>query len=241
MGSETLASGRIAAAIGQGTTAASDQSLSLGVCNDANGSDDGTLMAVGNGNLSSGSFKGNRPCDTNSDALVLDQSGNLMISGSLTEGSDRRLKTSIEPLGNGAIEALGEINPVRYRFKDQRARPSGQQIGLIAQDVRKEFPELVSTGSGGMLSLAYPKLTAVLLKGIQEQQSTIVQQQEQIEALKAESDTHEEKIANLEKRLVALEDGRSSALPAGLVGPWAAALLCGLLGLGTGLLWRRRF
>ncbi len=49
-----------------------------------------------------------------------------------------------------------------------------------------------------------------------------------------------ERIDRLEERLAALEEGRASSLPAGLVGPWALALLLGLGGLAAGLLWRRR-
>jgi len=244
MGERTTASGRAATALGVATEAATERSLSLGQCNSSNQpSGDGTLVVVGNGSYD----RPNNQCGSRSDALELDDQGNLTISGSLTEGSDRRLKTGIEPLGDGAIEALQKIDPVRYRFKDQRAHPSGQQIGLVAQDVRKEFPTLVSEGSGGMLSLAYPKLTAVLLKGLQEQQatiekqqsrlekqqSTIEAQQEQLEALEAENE-------NIKERLVALEEERSTARPAGLVGPWGLAFLLGLGGLGAGLLWRRQ-
>ncbi len=222
MGYRTTASGADATAMGRGTEAATDRSLSLGECNSANRSDDGTLLAVGNGSYDAGDDN----CSPASDALMLDDQGEMTIAGTLTENSDRRLKEEITPMGEGTLEALSELRPVRYEFKNQQTYPSGEQIGLIAQDVQEEFPSLVSKGSGGMLSLAYPKLTAVLLKGLQEQQSTIEEQNRRID--------------RLEKRLAALEQQNSSALPAGLVGPWALALLLGLGGLAVGLLWRRR-
>jgi hypothetical protein len=177
-GSATTASGIGSTAMGSNTTAATPRSLSIGRYNDANTSDDNTLFVVGNGSDPSG-FLGGR-----SDALVLDQSGNLEISGTLTENSDRRLKTQIQPLDNSVLAPLGEIEPVRFQFKDERTHPSGTQLGLIAQEVQAQFPALVSKGASGHLSVSYSKFTAVLLKGLQEQQSQIHKQREQIDRLR---------------------------------------------------------
>jgi hypothetical protein len=58
-------------------------------------------------------------------------------------------------------------------------------------------------------------------------------QRERIAALEAENEEFEE-------RLAALERQNTSALPAGLTGPWALTLLLGLGVLGAGLLWQRR-
>jgi len=231
MGLGTTASAEAATALGQFTTAATVASLSIGIYNDANrGNDDGDpstgpLFVVGNGEP--GTF---------SDALVLGGGGNMTIAGTLTEDSDRRLKEQIQPLGEGTLKKLGEIRPVRFRFKNERTHPSGEQLGLIAQDVRKEFPALVSEGSGGTLSVSYSKLTAVLLKGLQEQQGRIEAQQKEIDALRSANAAQEEKIGALEQRLSALEQERSGALAAG--GP-LAALLLGALALGGIALWRR--
>ena len=218
MGQSTEASAFAATAMGLGTTAATGYSLSLGTYNSANTSDDNTLFVAGNG--SSGA---------RSDALVLDQSGDLTISGTLTESSDRRLKTQVEPMGAGTLQKLADLRPVRYRFKNQDTHPSGPQIGLVAQDVRQEFPALVSEGAGGYLSLAYPKLTAILVKGIQEQQT--------------ELESREKEIGHLEERLAALEATVSAEDPAvaGLGSPWplATLLALGLGGLAGALLWRR--
>ena len=222
MGQSTEASAFAATAMGLGTTAATGYSLSLGTYNSANTSDDNTLFVAGNG--TSGA---------RSDALTLDQSGNLDISGTLTESSDRRLKTDIEPLDEGTLQKLTQIRPVRYEFTDSNTHPDGPQIGLIAQDVRTEFPSLVSTSANDMLSLSYSKFTAVLLKGLQEQQAELEAKEDGIADLKAENE-------EIKSRLAALERQNASALPAGLTGPWALALLLGLGALGAGLLWRRR-
>jgi hypothetical protein len=231
-GFATTASGTDATAMGTNTTAATDHSLSTGAFNSANHPfSDGTLFVVGNGTS-----------DTDrSDALVLDDQGNLTVSGDATaqnhvSSSDRRLKTSVEPLGDGALEKVMGLRPVRYQFKNQKTHPGGEQIGLIAQDVQTEFPSLVSTSSDGMLSLAYPKLTAVLLKGIQEQQTRIEKQQSTIDSLNEEV----RQVEALRKRVARLEASSGGSVLAG--GPGGRLLIALLIGglLGVGLLRLRR-
>lgn len=230
MGLRAVARAVAATAMGEGTRAATEKSLTIGKYNDRNrGNDDadpttGPLFVVGNG--SSGA---------RSDALVLEQSGNMTISGTLAELSDRRLKTVLEPLGENVLQKVSEIRPVRYEFKNQETHPAGEQIGLIAQDVRTEFPELVSKGGDGMLSLSYSKFTAVLLKGLQEQQTQIERQETRIDSLEREVD----RLDRMEKRLARLE-AQDRSVAAGI--PMTELLLGGLVGglLGAGLVWRRR-
>jgi len=211
MGNLARADGDESTAMGNRTDAATDHSLSIGRYNDANSSVDNTLFVAGNGSFGS-----------RSDALVLDYDGNMTIAGTLTESSDRRLKKQIQPLGPGVLGSLGDIEPVRFRFKDERTHPSGTQLGLIAQEVQAQFPALVSEGASGHLSVSYSKFTAVLLKGLQDQQA-------KIERLEAKVD----RMDQLESRLAKLEQQDTSRLAA-LGGPWSAAALLalGLLGLG---------
>ena len=228
MGHGTTASGEAATAMGNGTTAANFTSLSIGSYNDANSTADGlTLFVVGNGTGSS----------DRSDALLLTANGTLKISGTLNESSDRRLKTDIKPLGTGTLQKLEQIRPVRYKFTDPDTHPNGPQMGLIAQDVRKEFPSLVSTGTNGMLSLTYSKFTAVLLKGLQEQQDQINTQTSQIAALRADNDAMKAQQEDLKERLAALE-AQSGSLPAGATP--VSGLLLAVMVLGAGALWYAR-
>jgi hypothetical protein len=227
-GQNTEASGDHSAAMGNGTTAATNQSLTIGAYNSANTSANNFLLVAGNG---SGS-------NSRSDALVLDKDGNLEISGTLTQNSDRRLKSSVEPIGEEILGRLAELRPVRFEFRDSDTHPSGEQLGLIAQDVQAEFPELVSEGAGGMLSLSYSKLTAVLLKGIQEQQTQIEGQQATIDSLKQQV----RQIESVKKRLAVLEAQEQPAT-AGWTGALplrSLALLFAGVVLGAGLLHVRR-
>ena len=53
--------------------------------------------------------------------------------------------------------------------------PSGSlhDIGIIAQDVQKVFPEAVLERDNGYLAVKYEKLVAVLIEGVKEQQKQI--------------------------------------------------------------------
>jgi hypothetical protein len=98
--------------------------------------------------------------------------------------SDQRHKQNIQTLGS-SLAKLAQVRGVRFNWKDN---PEDEQIGLVAQEVEKVFPELVSTDSEGYKSIAYGKLTAVLIEAIKElqQQNEIMAQQ--IRALGASAD-----------------------------------------------------
>jgi hypothetical protein len=96
--------------------------------------------------------------------------------------SDARLKTNIRNSTYG-METLGKLRAVTYKWKDA-SRDQTQQVGLIAQEVQKLIPELVSTDAKtNVLSINYQGLVPVLVKSVQEQQQVIKQQGERIAAL----------------------------------------------------------
>lgn len=223
IGQDTWAAGISATTMGQGTHAFTTNSLTIGKFNDLNRSPlDDVLLVAGNGTS-------NNTADR-SDALVLDFDGDLWIAGTLTEASDRRLKTNIQPLGMDLLGKLGEINPVRYRFKEGTGHPEDEQIGLIAQEVQAHFPELVSEKNDGTLSLSYSKFAAVLLKGLQEQQA-------EIERLQAEV----RRINRLETQLAGLQAARQQISPYPAIPSKASGLgVLVLLLFAAGFLFRRQ-
>ncbi|MHC4472302.1 MAG: tail fiber domain-containing protein, partial [Planctomycetota bacterium] len=135
---------------------------------------------------------------------LFNQDGDVQIKGTLTENSDARRKKDVETL-TGVLPKLDGIRGVAYRFKDKASGPDGRHVGLLAQEVRNAFPELVHEDEDGNLSVAYGKLSAVLLQAIKEQQNTIGSQESEIERLKADLEkTREdlrERLAKLEKLL----------------------------------------
>ncbi|VVB83410.1 Chaperone of endosialidase [uncultured archaeon] len=99
--------------------------------------------------------------------------GTLLTSTSVSSGSflytsDKSLKTNIVPISN-ALEKLQQLNGVSFNWK----ATGRADDGLIAQDVEKDFPELVSTDSAGLKSVEYGNLVGVLVEAIKEQQKQI--------------------------------------------------------------------
>ena len=59
-----------------------------------------------------------------------------------------------------------------------------QKIGLLAQDIEKVFPELVSE-SHGVKSVNYQGLVPILINALKEQDEKMKSQQSQIDELRA--------------------------------------------------------
>lgn len=131
------------------------------------------LFVAGNG--SSSSSRGN--------ALTLYKNGNMIISGTLTQSSDVRLKTNIRPV-TGVLAQVQEVQPIYYEFKNQEQHPDGTQLGFSAQEIRQYWPELVREDPNGYLSVDYAGMSAVLLQAVKEQQTMINEMQKEIELLK---------------------------------------------------------
>ncbi|MDX9855109.1 MAG: tail fiber domain-containing protein, partial [Tenuifilaceae bacterium] len=116
-----------------------------------------------------------------------------------THSSDIRLKQNIEKLGN-VLPSIKQLQGVTFSFKSDAQNIS--QIGFIAQDVEKLFPQLVTTDSNGFKSIAYGQVSAVLVEAIKEQQNIIETQQDEIDALK-------QRVSELEKLKVEIDQIKS--------------------------------
>ena len=111
--------------------------------------------------------------------FALENGGNLVIGGTLTQGSDISYKENIKPL-ESQLEIVNKLNPVSYNRIGQKEN----EIGFIAQEVEKLIPDLVSENPDGLKSLAYGNMTSILVKSIQEQQDMIQELKKEIEILK---------------------------------------------------------
>jgi hypothetical protein len=158
--------------------------------------------------------------------------GNVYISGTLTCGvscnSDLRLKQNVKPL-SGAVDQLLQLRGVMFEWKEpgRHEDHTGTQMGLIAQDVEKVFPQWVHEDRTTGFKNVDPDARTVLALEV-----------EAFRALKDRADNAEARANALEARLKALETGRRPLI-SGLGGEGMIFGL-GLAALGGGYMASRR-
>ena len=102
----------------------------------------------------------------NTSTATLTSTGALTIAGTLTQNSDARLKKNITSIVN-PMPTLLQLNGYHYHWKDDW-RENDMQIGLLAQEVEKVMPELVTEDDNGIKSVNYIGLLPYLLEAIKE-------------------------------------------------------------------------
>ena len=114
----------------------------------------------------------------------------IYTSLGVIQSSDIRDKENIEELRYGLSEVL-RLRPVSFSWKNDR--DSGEQLGLIAQEVQAILSEAVTngeqsgdTGDLPRLGVTYSAIVPVLIKSLQEQQQAILANQARIKILEAE-------------------------------------------------------
>lgn len=93
-------------------------------------------------------------------------SGNALLVGALTQFSDARFKKNISPLEN-ALGAIQQLNGYRYQWNDDKL-DKAVQIGMLAQELQKIYPELVKEAEDGKLTVNYVGMIPVLLEAIKD-------------------------------------------------------------------------
>jgi hypothetical protein len=148
--------------------------------------------------------------------------GNVHVTGNLTFPSDQRLKENIKPV-ESMLDKIMQLKPSLYNYKKEYQGvnlASGTQMGFIAQEMEKVFPQLVSIipdknidGSkiADYKSINYIGLIPVLTKAIQEQQKTIADVKQENEAMKAENQELKSRLDKIEQMLAASNGQQSSA------------------------------
>jgi Chaperone of endosialidase len=94
-----------------------------------------------------------------------------VVASNLSCPSDLRFKKNISPITN-SLSNLFKIEGVNYQwrrdeFPDKKFSDKSQ-IGFIAQEIEKIFPEMVATDERGFKSVDYARLTPVLVEAIKE-------------------------------------------------------------------------
>jgi hypothetical protein len=100
---------------------------------------------------------------TSSGKFTFNPSTGLLTVTALTESSSITLKENVNPIA-GALEAIMSLVGVTY---DRRDGSSKNEAGLIAEEVNKIIPNIVSKNSkGDPDGIHYSKLTAYLVEAI---------------------------------------------------------------------------
>lgn len=97
--------------------------------------------------------------------FTFSSAGDFTAVGNVTAYSDRRIKKDIKPL-RGALDKLLKLTGVSFtRIED--GKPG---IGLIAQEVQEQYPELIVEAEDEQktLSVAYGNLTGALIEALRE-------------------------------------------------------------------------
>ena len=106
--------------------------------------------------------------------------------------SDVEYKSAIKTLDN-SLDNLNKLSVVEFEWNDNL--PPGdyryfsendklKTFGLIAQEVRNFYPEIVKLNESGYYYIEYPKLNAVLVEAIKEQNVFIDEIQKELNLIK---------------------------------------------------------
>ena len=220
IGNDNLAQGIGSSSIGENNISTGDYSMALGLFSEsiakqsfafgnnayadgynttaigsANTVDDGAIADQWNQNnrafvVGNGFYDVDNAQLTRSDAFTVWFNGDATLAGNLNVNSDARLKANIISLGSTLAKLL-QIDGKSYTMKKDKSEK--QKIGLLAQDIEKVFPELVSE-SNGIKSVNYQGLVPVLINALKEQQT-------EIDRLK----TQEERLDRLERLVAAMD------------------------------------
>ena len=100
----------------------------------------------------------------------IDSSGNMSVTGTITESSSITYKENVDPITN-ALELVTQLVGVTYDRKDGSAK---DRAGLIAEQVNEVLPNVVKKNEeGGAEAIAYTNLIAYLIESVKELKSEI--------------------------------------------------------------------
>ncbi|HOW35349.1 MAG TPA: tail fiber domain-containing protein [Candidatus Omnitrophota bacterium] len=125
-------------------------------------------------------------------------SGSLNISGTATKpgggpwsaSSDARLKKNIASIDN-ALDTMLSLRGVTFEWREpeKQGNLTGPQMGLIAQEAEKVFPQWVTTGEDGYKILSIRGFEALAIEAMRDMKKEIDQLKQENQELRRELDT----------------------------------------------------
>ena len=124
----------------------------------------------------------NNPLCVDPPQTELDVGGPIQATSFLYR-SDLRMKENIRTIPH-ALDRVLKLHGVLFDWKNHPSQAGKDQLGFIAQDVEKIFPEVVVTHSNGMKAVGYANLLAPIVEAFKEQNEIIARHNEEIADLK---------------------------------------------------------
>ena len=123
--------------------------------------------------------------------------------------SDRRLKDNISENNSGLKEILA-LKPYEYIFKSDKKKTP--QVGVIAQDLQKVFPNSVHQSDDGYLHIRWDEMFYAMINAIKTLDKKVVQiaseisgMESDVKQLKSSHNKIQKQIASLNERAMKLE------------------------------------
>lgn len=122
--------------------------------------------------------------------------------GNYHVASDKRLKRNIVTIPN-ALQRVLSLRGVNFKWKDSNFDGDSLQIGMIAQEVEKVFPESVHTANDPMKTKAveYEHLIGALVEAIKELDGVVKQKDSEISSQRKRIESFESRLAAIEASL----------------------------------------
>ena len=105
--------------------------------------------------------------------MTLSAAGALVLDGDVTAFSDERLKTDLKVIPD-ALAKIMQLNGYTFMRKDHFDTDTGESLdtrrhaGVLAQEVQKVLPEVISESDDGILGTAYGNMAALFIEAIKE-------------------------------------------------------------------------
>ena len=101
--------------------------------------------------------------------FTFDDAGHFTATGDINSNSDVRLKDNIETL-EGSLDKVKQLRGVEYDRIDFRMNGDKRyhQLGVIAQEIEKVYPDMVDEDADGMKTVSYQQLVPVLIEAVKE-------------------------------------------------------------------------
>jgi hypothetical protein len=138
--------------------------------------------------------------------LRVDQAGNVLIPGTLTQGSDRERKAGLEPVDPAEVlDKVASLPISRWYFKED---PNTPHLGPMAQDFHERF----QVGADDR-HIAPADASGVALAAIQGLHQMVREKSEQLARLEAENEALRARLERLEQALGSGDRRVSAAQP----------------------------